>query len=141
MLIDQLSKIGILYYLNYHSYNLNIFKFFSLTIVKNKGLCFGILSNWNLRYLFIGISLFASVLNFVFITKQKRRPPRLQMAFGLMGGGILGNAIDRIRIGAVIDFINLHIGPVFNLADTFIVVGISLLFLEHIRENNEPRIS
>lgn len=62
-----------------------------------------------------------------------RRAPKRSIPLGLIVGGALGNLLDRLRLGAVVDFIDLQVWPVFNLADIAITVGIFLLALEALR--------
>ena len=75
-----------------------------------------------------------------YIKKNHGIAKSLQISFGLIEGGILGNLVDRIRIGAVIDFLDFHIWPVFNFADTFIVTGVFLLLFLQFRGGNASDI-
>lgn len=104
---------------------------FNIVMVWNKGVSFGIL-NHNSDYgplLLIALSLCVTL---VFLIWLFRTTSTAQLAgIALVIGGALGNVIDRIRFGAVIDFLDLHVAdthwPAFNVADSCIVVGISLL--------------
>ena len=62
------------------------------------------------------------------------------LAFGLLVGGSLGNLVDRLRIGHVTDFLDLKYWPAFNLADTFIVVGVAALLLALVAAERQPRM-
>ena len=117
--------------------------FFRLTRTENTGAAFGLLrgrSTW-----FIVISLVASIAIVVFrreIAKMRRWE---QLAFGLILGGAVGNLIDRIRLGAVVDFIDLGFAhmrwPSFNVADSAISIGVVLLAFNLIflsRPTGEP---
>ena len=64
----------------------------------------------------------------VFFARSARRHPVLPVALGLVLGGSIANLIDRVRLGHVTDFLDLVAWPAFNLADTFIVVGVAILF-------------
>ena len=64
----------------------------------------------------------------VFFARSGRRHPVLPVALGLVLGGSIANLIDRVRLGHVTDFLDLVAWPAFNLADTFIVVGVAILF-------------
>jgi signal peptidase II len=68
----------------------------------------------------------------VFFWRSAARHPLLPAAFGLLIGGSISNLADRLRLGYVTDFIELSYFPKFNLADTFIVVGVALLFLSFV---------
>lgn len=129
--IDQFSKWCIVNFLSDNG-SLHIFKYFSITIVRNQGICFGILNNLNLRIVIIVASLIIAV-GILFSLVRYVNDKLIIIASGLIEGGIIGNLMDRIRIGAVIDFINFHIWPVFNLADTFIVSGVLIIFFNHIK--------
>jgi len=139
--LDQISKFIIINLLEHGAISFDIFRYFSLTLVRNTGICFGMLSRCNLKYFIVGTSLVIATLILIYLLKQKEKTIKLQIAFGMIEGGILGNMTDRIRVNSVIDFINLHIWPVFNLADTFIVTGVCLILLEQIKEKDVPRIS
>lgn len=99
-----------------------ISKYF-LTTVTNTGAAFGILKGFNIPLLII--SLIALVICIFFYVKDKRI--RLPLTFLI--AGIIGNSIDRILLGHVRDFINLGFWPVFNLADSFNVIGVILLII------------
>jgi len=64
-------------------------------------------------------------------------PPRYRLGLGLLLGGALGNLIDRVRFGAVIDFVDVPWWPTFNLADAAIVAGVALVLLQVLRANPE----
>jgi signal peptidase II len=75
----------------------------------------------------------------VFFARSGARHPVLPVALGLLIGGSLSNLIDRIRLGHVTDFLDLRWWPAFNLADTFIVIGVAILFLTLLASDREPR--
>jgi signal peptidase II len=75
-----------------------------------------------------------------YFAKAGARHPILPVALGLLIGGSLGNLVDRLRIGHVTDFLDLRFWPAFNLADTFIVVGVAALLLALIAAERQPRI-
>ncbi len=96
--------------------------FFSLTLVENSGAAFGLLQRQTL--LFIVIALLVAVLILTYGRAAARNHPWLGVAFGLLLGGAVGNLVDRIWQGRVIDFLDFHVWPfVFNFADAAIVVG------------------
>ncbi len=96
-------------------------KFFYLTYVKNIGAAFSILEGKSILLILIGVI----ALGFLYWYVKKNNPKNI--GYGLLFGGILGNLIDRIIFGYVIDYIGFEIGsyefPIFNLADTAIVIG------------------
>lgn len=126
--LDQLSKYLIQQKLPEKEV-LPISRFFSLTSIKNRGVCFGLGGNLNITPLIIFFSFIAIVFILFHLALRKDAPFFFQFSTGLIVGGISGNLIDRIRFGAVIDFLDFHFWPVFNLADSFIVVGVFLLIL------------
>ncbi|MCM8829848.1 MAG: signal peptidase II [Candidatus Omnitrophica bacterium] len=129
--VDRLSKYLVVQFLSDIG-SFSIFRYFSFTLVKNRGLCFGILNNLNLRN-FIVIASFIIATGIFFCLKRYVKEKQIAIALGLIDGGIISNLIDRISIGAVIDFINFHIWPVFNLADTCIVSGVFIVLVNHFK--------
>lgn len=100
-----------------------------ITFTWNSGAAFGIFQEYALILGIIGI-IVAGVLIYGMRSVQESDVLR-QVFFGVFLGGIIGNAIDRIVFGAVVDFVNLRIWPVFNLADSCAVLGvIGILWLE-----------
>lgn len=110
--------------------------FFHITYIRNPGAAFGLLAHQ--RELFIAFALAAAVGILVYSRRAEARRGILPYALGMILGGALGNLVDRIRYGTVVDFLdffwrNWHY-PVFNLADSAIVVGVGLLILHSFRE-------
>lgn len=101
---------------------------FHLTLVENRGIAFGLFQGAE-KILFLIITVSVLVLVVVGFRSEAARP-RNQWGIGLILGGAVGNWIDRIRVGAVIDFLDFRIWPVFNLADTAITVGVGLFLLD-----------
>jgi signal peptidase II len=118
--------------------------FFTITYLRNKGAAFGMLatSPWRLPF-FIIVSLVAVVVIFVVIKKLRDDQKLAASALSLIFAGALGNLIDRIRFGEVIDFIFVHwydhYWPAFNVADSAICVGVFLLALDMIREERRMK--
>ena len=96
---------------------------FHLTHILNRGAAFGIFKNQ--IYFFIITAIVA--ITFILINLYRRRTLRVEIALSLILSGALGNLIDRIRLKAVIDFLDFRIWPVFNIADTAITIGAVLL--------------
>lgn len=99
---------------------------FSIHHVENSGIAFGLFSS---RTTFV-IAVTAVAVGWMtwFFARSGRRHPVLPVALGFVLGGSIANLIDRVRLGHVTDFLDLEAWPAFNLADTFIVVGVAVLF-------------
>jgi signal peptidase II len=143
---DQLTKFWILQQFNLHDSLTVVPGFFNLTLLYNSGAAFGILSGMPLLWrqvFFIGISSIALIALIVMQYKLGPRHFLYAISFGLISGGALGNMIDRVRWGAVVDFLDFYIGqyhwPAFNVADSGISVGIFLfLLLQFWEERQKP---
>jgi len=98
----------------------------SIHHVENSGIAFGLFASRTT--LVIGITAIAVGWMLWFFARSGRRHPVLPVGLGLVLGGSIANLVDRIRLGLVTDFLDLEAWPAFNLADTFIVVGVALLF-------------
>lgn len=107
---------------------------FHLTLVENRGIAFGFFQGSE-KLLFIAITLSIAALTAVGLSSRPFRF-KTQMGIGLILGGALGNWVDRIRFGAVIDFLDFRVWPVFNLADTAITAGVGLFLLDFLRKRN-----
>jgi signal peptidase II len=115
--------------------------FFRLTYATNRGVAFSLFadSEMEIRYILAGVSVLAAAMVASYQWRTPVRKVGLNMAFSLMLAGIIGNMIDRIRLGEVVDFIDLHWAevyswPTFNVADAAICVGAGLLALQLIIE-------
>lgn len=142
ILIDQVSKISIARLWSYAEEYV-VTSFFNLTLVYNKGAAFSFLSNesgWQ-RYFFTAIGVGAAL--FIVYLLQKHAGQRLFCwALALILGGAIGNVIDRVLYGHVIDFLDFHFGswghfPAFNVADSAIFVGALLFILDELRRVNK----
>jgi signal peptidase II len=112
---------------------------FSIHHVHNSGIAFGLFSSaTSVVIALTGIAVGCLVL---FFARSGRRHPLLPVALGLVLGGSVSNLLDRVRLGYVTDFLDLAYWPSFNLADTFIVVGVGLLFLSFVAaDRSSPRL-
>jgi signal peptidase II len=99
---------------------------FSIHHVQNSGIAFGLFASRTA--LVIGVTGVAVGLMLWFFARSGKRHPVLPVALGLVLGGSIANLVDRVRLGYVTDFLDFVAWPAFNLADTFIVVGVALLF-------------
>ena len=133
ILIDQITKY--LIFNNYKSFLNKNFLFFRLDFVKNYGAAFNILSGSRIFLSFISI-IFSILLIYLILRKNNLRSLDLY-SYSFILGGTIGNGIDRIFKGFVIDFINLNIinFPVFNIADISINIGFILLLYCIIKNN------
>ncbi len=138
---DQSTKLAAVAWLDRAS-SVELIPTLDLVLAYNTGAAFSLLSTaggWQ-RWLFIGLALFICA----FVVQWLRDLPRdarwLPLALSLILGGAVGNVIDRIRIGAVVDFIDFHVGdwhwPAFNMADSAICVGAALLVLGTFRRTS-----
>ena len=98
----------------------------SIHHVQNSGIAFGLFSDSTTVVIVLTGAAVAGML--VFFSRTAQRHPLLPVALGLVIGGSIANLIDRVRLGHVTDFLDFAYWPAFNLADTFIVVGVGLLF-------------
>ena len=99
---------------------------FSIHHVQNSGIAFGLFSS--ATSIVIVLTALAVLWMLVFFARSGQRHPILPVALGFVLGGSLSNLLDRIRLGHVTDFLDLSYWPAFNLADTFIVLGVAVLF-------------
>lgn len=144
VILDQLTKALILAYLPFHHSTPVIAGFFSITHIHNPGGAFGLMADLSagLRTIvFLFISSLAVGLIFYFYKRTPQSHPWLAAAFALILGGAVGNLIDRIRFGIVVDFLDFYIGqlhwPAFNIADSAISVGIAI-FVFHLLFKKMP---
>ena len=106
--------------------------------VTNPGIAFGLFSSWASVVTVVTACAVGWML--VYFAKAGARHPILPVALGLLIGGSLSNLIDRLRLGHVTDFLDLRFWPAFNLADTFIVVGVATLLAALVAAERHPRI-
>jgi signal peptidase II len=103
---------------------------FTIHHVRNTGIAFGLFADaTSVVIALTGVAIGALLM---FFARSGRRHPLLPVAVGLVLGGSASNLVDRLRLGHVTDFLDLDYWPAFNLADTFIVVGVGLLFLSFV---------
>ncbi len=104
----------------------NFFLFLDLVNVRNTGVAFGALQNGGI---IVGVVVAIALVALLVFFARHATLPLAWLPVGLLLGGALGNAIDRMRIGAVIDFLKVPNWPAFNLADVAITVGVVLLVI------------
>ena len=138
VLLDQVTKLIVLETMPLFQ-TIPVFPgFFNLTHIHNPGGAFGFLSTQTShiqRLLFLFVSSLAVGLIFYFYRKTPLEQTWLSTAFAMVFGGAIGNLIDRIRLGKVVDFLDFYVGdlhwPAFNVADSAVSIGM-VIFLFHI---------
>lgn len=137
--LDQFTKLWVVSVLPLGAHIRVIPGLFDLVHVRNTGAAFGMLSGQNT------FLILASVLTLLILWRWRRslhdnRPARA-VVLGVMIGGILGNLVDRVRVGSVIDFLDFYVGthhwPAFNVADASICIGIFLALLLSMRGDRD----
>jgi len=125
VLIDQLSK----FYIQAHMMpNMSIpviQDVFHITYILNPGAAFGLFEHQTIVFVIIAILMIAAVI--YFYPQIPRQYRLLRFGIGLMVGGAIGNVIDRIKTGYVVDFFDFRIWPIFNVADMGIVCGVGCI--------------
>lgn len=127
--VDQLTKILVIK--NFQLYeSLSILPFFNLTFVVNYGFAFGFLNNPSLNQIIVILVIFSIIAYFLYLL-IKTQDQFFRFSLILVISGAIGNFIDRILYGFVIDFIDIYLGsyhwPAFNLADSSITLGFILI--------------
>jgi signal peptidase II len=135
ILLDQLSKVSISNHFVYGE-SLAVTRFFNLVLAHNKGAAFSMLNDaggWQ-RWMFSVIAMVASVW-IIALLRKHREQKLFCFAMAMILGGALGNLIDRITYGYVVDFLdfywNIHHFPAFNLADSAITCGAAVLLWDN----------
>ena len=124
ILIDRLTKIFFSQFLSPGETCPVIKNIFHFTLVHNTGIAFGLFKDHGIVFVIIGIcAVVLLVFNIYYYHKMEELNRTYVVAFSLIFGGAIGNLIDRIFIGHVIDFIDFRIWPVFNVADSAITIG------------------
>lgn len=144
--LDQVTKWYIDTYFVLHETIPVVEGFFSITYVRNKGAAFGLLANSSFRTpFFIFVTLAAVVGILWYLHRTRKQQKLLQCSLSLIFAGAVGNLIDRIRMGEVIDFLDVfwrqYHWPAFNVADSAITVGVALLLIDTWREERRHKKS
>jgi signal peptidase II len=140
LLLDQASKLFIDRSMQLFDSFPVVTNFFSITYVRNPGAAFSFLSeaSWRLPF-FIAVSLVASIAILVAFHKLRDDQKLAQISLAMIFSGAVGNLIDRVRLGEVIDFLDVHWyrhhWPAFNVADSMICVGVFLLAADMMLED------
>jgi signal peptidase II len=125
IVIDQATKYWIQSRMAYGESSPVIREVFHITYILNPGAAFGILENKTWFFIAVALVLLAGVA--YLYPRLPANQPMVKLGAGLLVGGAIGNLIDRVRIGYVIDFFDFRIWPIFNVADICIVCGVACL--------------
>ncbi len=142
---DQITKLWIMQSMRLHESIPVVPNLFSLTYIRNPGAAFGLLAGSSnaFRTVFFGVtSLFALALLSTILVRLPERDWVGQLSIAGILGGAIGNLIDRLRFGEVIDFLDVYLEsyhwPAFNVADSAISVGVVCLIIHFAFEQKEP---
>ncbi|WP_428086960.1 signal peptidase II [Candidatus Thioglobus sp.] len=143
IMADQLTKQWVYVSMSLYE-SFAVTSFLSITHAHNPGAAFSFLANqdgWQ-QYFLVLISVIASLAIIIWMTKTSRLQSLKLAALSLILSGAVGNLIDRALFGFVIDFIDLHYQnfywPVFNIADSIIIIGAILLIIADLKQNKKP---
>ncbi|MEW6982143.1 signal peptidase II [Colwelliaceae bacterium 6471] len=146
LLADQITKQWVVGSFDLFQ-SVNVLPFFNITYVHNPGAAFSFLADqdgWQ-RWFFTIIAAVASVIFIVWLAKTPKEKVMLGLAFSLLLSGALGNLIDRVMFGYVIDFLDFYIGelhwPAFNIADSLIFVGAALMIIDSFKNDTQKNNS
>jgi signal peptidase II len=144
IVLDQVSKWWMLSWLSLYE-TVAIMPYFNLTMAHNYGAAFSFLAQaggWQ-RWFFIGLAVIISVVLLVWLAKLKPTAKLEAISLSLILGGAIGNVIDRIMYGYVIDFLDVYVGtshwPAFNIADSAICIGAILLILDSFKSEDKSQ--
>jgi signal peptidase II len=146
LVLDQASKLVIIRALRLGQAIPVIPGYFDIVFVLNPGAAFGFLATLPDRVrnpFFIGISVIAIALILFYHSRYLRSHRLASLSLSLVLGGAVGNLIDRVRYGVVVDFLDVHVyqyhWPAFNVADSAISVGVSLMVLDMLLDWRQTR--
>ena len=131
VILDQFTKALVINFFNLYD-SVALLPMINLTFVVNYGFAFGLLNNPSLNQILVSLVILAIIIYFLYLL-IKTQDKIFQLTLTLILAGALGNFIDRIFRGFVIDFIDIYIGkyhwPAFNIADSCITVGVVVLMI------------
>jgi signal peptidase II len=141
LILDQVSKAWATANLQFLDTKEILPNFFRFTYARNRGVAFSLFadSKYDIKWVLAAISLLAALGVAYYLIRLATNNSRLNISLALLLAGIVGNLIDRVRLGEVVDFIDFHwyekyTWPTFNIADAAICVGAALLALEMLFE-------
>ena len=131
VILDQVTKALVINFFNLYD-SVVLLPIVNLTFVVNYGFAFGLLNNPSLNQILVSLVILAIIIYFLYLL-IKTQDKIFQLTLTLILAGALGNFVDRIFRGFVIDFIDIYIGkyhwPAFNIADSCITVGFVILMI------------
>jgi signal peptidase II len=134
LVVDQLSKLWILGRFSAVGQFLRVTEFLDIVLVANRGVSFGLFNNDAALNAVIFSLLAAAIVVALVVWLFRAKGYLLPAAIGLVIGGAVGNVADRLRLGAVVDFLDFHLGawhwPAFNVADAAICIGVGLMLID-----------
>lgn len=135
ILLDQITKFLVIENMLLNQSIIIIKDLLHITYIRNAGAAFGLLEEMETPFFLIASSI-AILIVFIYLVRTPKDHAFLIGSLSFIFGGAIGNMIDRVRFGEVIDFIDLqykgHHWPAFNISDSAITIGIGLLFLNMI---------
>lgn len=144
LVVDQATKLYVDRVMALHQSIPVIDGLFNFTYLRNRGAAFSFLSDasWRLPF-FIVVTLVAAVVIVVALKKMRDDQKLAHASLAMIFSGAIGNLIDRIRLGEVIDFLDVywktHHWPAFNVADSLICVGVALIALDMLKEERQQQ--
>ncbi|WP_077341247.1 signal peptidase II [Pseudocolwellia agarivorans] len=142
LVVDQVTKHQVVGSMELYE-SIQVLSFFSITYVHNLGAAFSFLADqggWQ-RWFFTSIAAIASIVFIIWLAKTPKDKKLLSVAFALLLSGALGNLIDRVLFGYVIDFLDFYIGnnhwPAFNVADSMIFIGAALMIFDSFKNSDK----
>ena len=148
VILDQSTKLLVVWALPLGEQIPVIDGFFNLVLIYNRGAAFGLFANLSLEFAWIFFIITTSLVLGVVAYLWWRLPPDQTLAavgFSLIFAGAVGNLIDRLRLGEVIDFLDFYVGrfhwPAFNVADSLVCLGAGFLFWYIFREERSQDVS
>ena len=135
--IDRLSKVFFAHLLSLNESIALIKGVVHFTLVHNTGIAFGLFKDCGAVFFIIPLILTGLLIYNVYYYRDRDYSRTYIMAFSLILGGAIGNLMDRIFLGYVVDFIDLRVWPVFNVADSAITVGAAIILLKCIPSSSK----
>lgn len=133
LVLDQASKYYVMHHILGAYALINYTSFFNLVQAWNTGVSFSMFNNWGYLGVIALSGVALTIVGFLVYWLYTEKSRYNQVALGFIIGGAIGNVIDRIRLGAVFDFLDFYVGdrhwPAFNLADSFICIGAFMIIL------------
>jgi signal peptidase II len=144
LLLDQITKIYVMSHMSLRDSITVIDGFFNITYIRNPGAAFGFLADSSPAFrsiFFVGVAVMAIIMILYLIKKISDEKLLLTFCLSLILGGAVGNLVDRVRFGEVVDFLDFYLfsyhWPAFNVADSAIAVGAIILVLEMVKKKTK----